>query len=207
MTVGCYGYRYGAPIEACSHMFPTEHGYDARNDDPPFTITVDKNRYSPNEAITVTIDSNPTDPDDATREWFMEGILVQARKADCTSSVPVGTFEVPECDNFLQVIDCLGVKNNAVRHYTHLHIYNKTFTWKAPDQAAGHVYIVATIARNRERFWMNVQSETIMDISDTSVVTQSCEAAQYTYVRDSAGLVSVSVSTVILALFGILILL
>ena len=60
--------------------------------------------------LLVTIDSAATDPDNATREWFMEGLLVQARLANCQSPTPIGTFMVPDCDNFLQVIDCSGVK-------------------------------------------------------------------------------------------------
>ena len=51
LVVGCYGYRYGAPIEACVNMFPTLHGKDARSDSPPFTITVSHNSYEPNQEI------------------------------------------------------------------------------------------------------------------------------------------------------------
>ena len=54
--------------------------------------------------------SDAKDPENATRDWFMEGILVQARLADCSSPTPIGTFTVPDCDDFLQVIDCSGLK-------------------------------------------------------------------------------------------------
>lgn len=184
LVVHCYGFRYGPPLEACTHMFPTLHGFDARNDNPPFQITVSKNNYSPNERITVTITPDANDPDNSTRDWFMEGILVQARRADCSTRVPVGTFELGvDCDDFLQVIDCLPFgSKNAIRHYTHVHAKVKTFTWIAPATAVGHVYISATIARNKERFWMNVKSENIMDPTDSTTGLQVCPPLQTKYI-------------------------
>ena len=44
-------YRYGAPIDSCNEMFPVLHGVDARSDDPPFTITVNKNNYTAGSSI------------------------------------------------------------------------------------------------------------------------------------------------------------
>ena len=56
------------------------------------------------------VDAADTDPDDPAKEWFMEGILLMARRAktaavDCPTT-PVGTWEVPVCDDFVHVIDC-----------------------------------------------------------------------------------------------------
>ena len=43
-------------------------------------------------------------------------------------------------------------------------------------------YFSATIARNKERFWVNVQSEPVMDETDSSsVVTQSCPPRKTIY--------------------------
>lgn len=180
-------YRYGAPIGSCNEMFPVLHGVDARSDDPPFTITVNKNSYTAGSSIEVFVDAADKDPDDPTKEWFMEGILIMARQyktaaKDCPTT-PIGTWEVPDCDDFVRVIDCYPKQydKSAVTHYTHVHAFNTTLTWKAPDTPVGHVYFVATIARNKERFWVNVQSETIMDPTDSSSVTKSCPKQKTEY--------------------------
>ena len=44
-------YRYGAPIGACDKLFPTLHGVDARTDNPPFTITVNRKNYTAGGSI------------------------------------------------------------------------------------------------------------------------------------------------------------
>ena len=58
----------------------------------------------------VFVDAADTDPDDPNDEFYMEGILIMARKAKTASvgcpTTPIGTWEVPECDHFVRVIDC-----------------------------------------------------------------------------------------------------
>lgn len=210
-----YAHRYGSPIGACTQMFPVLHGVDARTDDPPFTITVSKNTYTGGESIEVFVDAADKDPDDGTSDWFMEGILIMARKAKTASvdcpTVPVGTWEVPKCDDFVMVIDCFPKQydKSAVTHYKHTHSYNTTLTWKAPDEPVGHVYIVATIARNKERFWVNVQSEIIKDVTDTATVDARCPKQQHKYVdpyitvKDTAAYTHVEVICIVLALIGL----
>ena len=44
-------YRYGSPIGACNEMFPVLHGVNARSDEPPFTIIVNKNHYRGGDSI------------------------------------------------------------------------------------------------------------------------------------------------------------
>ncbi|WAR24065.1 FRRS1-like protein [Mya arenaria] len=71
-------------------------------------------------------------------DYFLEGALIQMRPVTCKS---------------------------ALRHYAHIHIYNRTFYWTAPSKPSGHLFIRATIARNQKNFWTNVYSDYILDKS------------------------------------------
>ena len=51
LITGSYGFRYGSPQDACLSMFPSAHGYDAKSGNVPFSITVSKNHYAPNDTI------------------------------------------------------------------------------------------------------------------------------------------------------------
>lgn len=186
----CHGYRYGPPMSACGDMFPSEHGYDAQESEPPFKMTLDKTEYLPGEVITVNLTSekNPNNPE----EWFFEGILVQARTFNCEAILAVGSFQVSNGEDFLQPIDCFAKPNSTLRHYAHAHIYNRTFTWTAPNTPVGHVYLRATIARNRSIFWTNLYSAIIKDKSSTDPVptTEAFCPVATKYTSSASGVVT-----------------
>ncbi|XP_045158852.2 putative defense protein 3 [Mercenaria mercenaria] len=155
----CEGYRLGPPLSACSNMKPIGHPYDPQNITSPFTFTLNASTYQPGDVIEVFLNSSG--------EWFMEGVLIQARASDCALQEPaVGTFSVQTDDIFLEPFNCFGRSASAIRHYSHYHIYNRTFYWTAPSQSVGDVYLKATVARNQEKYWLNVMSDTILDVSD-----------------------------------------
>lgn len=64
------------------------------------------------------VDAEDKDPDNPEVEFFIEGILMMARKAsdDCPTE-PVGTWEVDPCDDFVQVIDCFPKQLDKVKHF------------------------------------------------------------------------------------------
>ncbi|XP_052817397.1 putative defense protein Hdd11 [Mya arenaria] len=181
----CHGYSLGPPLEACGDMFPTGHGFQASTDASPFSFNLTKNTYSPGERIEVYLNTSQ----EMYGDYFMEGVLIQMRPVTCEVK-SIGTFSVPDQDEFLKPFSCFGRDGSALRHYSHLHIYNRTFSWTAPSQSSGHLYIRATIARNQEKFWTNVYSEYILDesISASANLTHDCP---------TAGAVGVAVSNIL----------
>lgn len=166
----CAGYSLGPPLEVCANMTPG-HPYQPQTIGSPFTFTLNATEYRPGDVIEVFLNSSG--------DWFLEGTLIQMRKVDCGNDLSdkdqaVGTFMTEENDVFLEPFNCFERSASAIRHYSHMHIYNRTFYWKAPAEAAGHVRIRATIARNEETFWMNVMSDYLWDASDDD--RQTCGA-------------------------------
>ncbi|XP_060077433.1 putative defense protein [Ylistrum balloti] len=160
------GFGMGPPLGACVDMWPKAHGADSQTSDPPYTITVSKDTYTPGETLTVVV--NTTINKDIK---FFEGLLLQARRANCSHThfeEAVGTFNLPADETFLGLLNCQGGRNSAVGHIAHAHIVDRTFTWTAPDASVGHVYFRATVARRQTTFWTQVTSDFVRDVSESS---------------------------------------
>ncbi|OWF49188.1 putative defense protein [Mizuhopecten yessoensis] len=171
LTVPCLGYGLGPPIGACVSMWPG-HEVDAQSTDPPYTITVSKNTYTPGEQLTVFVNTTDLNPE----IQFFEGLIIQARRAKCSHvhyQEAVGSFTLESGEDFLGLLNCQGGVNSTVAHRAHDHIYNRTFTWIAPSTSVGHVYFRGTIVRRKTTFWTTVKSTFIRDTSDTST-PESC---------------------------------
>ncbi|XP_033738606.1 putative defense protein [Pecten maximus] len=159
------GFGMGPPLGACVDMWPV-HGADAQTSDPPYTITVSKDTYTPGETLTVMV--NTTINEDIK---FFEGMILQARRANCLHKhfeEAVGTFDLPLGETFLGLLHCQGGRNSAVGHIAHAHIVDRTFTWTAPATSVGHIYFRATVARRQKTFWTKVTSNFILDASESS---------------------------------------
>ncbi|OWF38106.1 putative defense protein [Mizuhopecten yessoensis] len=160
------GFGMGPPLGACVDMWPKDHGADAQTSDPPYTITVSKNTYSPGETLTVVVNTT------INKEiQFFEGLLVQARRANCFHQQyeeAVGSFGLQAGETFLGLLDCQGGRNSAVGHIAHEHIVDRTFTWTAPANSVGHIYFRATVARRQKTFWTQVTSNFVRDASESS---------------------------------------
>ncbi|XP_060606423.1 putative defense protein Hdd11 [Ruditapes philippinarum] len=151
----CNGYASGPPLSVCRNMTP-KHPFEPQTIPSPFTFTLNVTTYRPGDVIEVFLNSSG--------DWFMEGTLIQMRvnSSGCRQDVPaVGTFSTVDNDVFLEEFSCFNMTASALRHYSHLHIYNRTFYWTAPKRSVGNVYISATIVRNLKTFWLNVTSHII----------------------------------------------
>ncbi|XP_052777310.1 putative defense protein [Mya arenaria] len=156
----CHGYSLGPPLNACGAMFPWGHGVQARNDSPPFSFRLNSTSYSPGDVIEVFLNTSQ----EMFGDYFLEGALIQMRPVTCKVN-SIGTFSVQQQEDFLEPFGCFERDGSALRHYAHIHIYNRTFYWTAPSKPSGHLFIRATIARNQKNFWTNVYSDYILDKS------------------------------------------
>ncbi|KAL3869923.1 hypothetical protein ACJMK2_042545 [Sinanodonta woodiana] len=169
---GVLSYALGPPLTSCTDMFPSGHGFDAQNangSQPPFSITLNSTTYNPGDVIQVFLNS--------AAPWFFEGVFIQARRAKCNSLMrdsPVGTFQTMPNEDFVKPMDCSGITNSALAHYSHKHISNRTIYWRAPSERVGHIYLRGTFARNKKIFWTNVFSSYIRDSSITDQPPEIC---------------------------------
>ncbi|KAL4236448.1 DOMON domain-containing protein frrs1L [Mactra antiquata] len=157
----CHSYSLGPPDTVCESMLPN-HNVSVYSAEPaPFSFRLNATEYGPGDVIEVFVK--------AEGQWFMEGTMIQARTVECQGGVTsVGEFSVQASEDFLKPMKCFKKKASALVHYSHLHIYNRTFFWTAPSEPVGHVFLKATFVRNVKIFWMNVHSPFIFDKSNST---------------------------------------
>ncbi|KAK3577480.1 hypothetical protein CHS0354_026427 [Potamilus streckersoni] len=143
----------------CKEMFPVGHGVDAQMSNPPYKIFLSQNIYTPLEKIQVTVQ--------AERGYFIRGLFLQARLADCSGDhkdVPIGTFFLKPDERYLKTVSCLNRRYSTVSHLSNTPLDHAVFDWYAPDPHTGHIYFRATVVKQRRTFWTNVMSEFVRDI-------------------------------------------
>ncbi|WAR22882.1 DFP-like protein [Mya arenaria] len=167
------GYKTGTPPSAhvCREMFPEGHHFDSQIREPPFKITTSSTVYKTSyDKIRVKIE--------ALHGYFIRGVFLQARRSDCTHKEPVGVFKLPDAltQKHFKLVNCLNQSASAVTHraYNVEKPISKTeVEWYSPSQNAGHVFFVATIAKEQDIFWTGVTSDVIRHL-DTNAELNKC---------------------------------
>ncbi|XP_045196161.2 ferric-chelate reductase 1-like isoform X10 [Mercenaria mercenaria] len=151
----CSPYPTGAPLVACQEMRPY-HPPTTTSGAPPFAINLTSSVYKPGSEIKGTIYS----PSGV----VFRGFLIQARKADNSSTTPFGEFIVTGTDTHT---NCGDANKQGLTHTTNSNKTKIDFTWKAPMSSQGDVHFKMTIVEsyNVSRYWLSIYSSVVQDCS------------------------------------------
>ncbi|XP_055959373.1 putative defense protein 3 [Patella vulgata] len=148
-----YSYGDGAPLKACVNLMPQHHGIDAQPPNSPYTIMVSSTTYHPSQQIKVAI----------TGGGNHRGLLVQARTSN--SITPVGTFFSPSANT--KTTKCNATADSWT-HSSDAEKNSSTVTWTAPSTDMGQITFKATIAKDKNHYWLNHESAAIRYTSGTT---------------------------------------
>ncbi|KAK6165996.1 hypothetical protein SNE40_022793 [Patella caerulea] len=151
---GVYSYGNGAPVGACTSMMPGHNGVSPQTSTSQYTITASSTTYQPNQQITVTIAGGGNH----------QGLLLQARKSGSTT--PIGTFSTPSANT--KLTQCTAAGDS----WTHSDTTNKqtsTVIWTAPSTDMGQITFRATVATNKNTYWMNHESQALAYMAGTTM--------------------------------------
>ncbi|EDS43062.1 serine protease [Culex quinquefasciatus] len=138
-----FSFSAGAPDGACGDMIP-QHHTDPQKSAAPYSIGLSKKQIRSGEGVTVTVKGNS--PKDT-----IKGLLCQARVGE----TPVGSFDVPPNNNYVQTLACGNSKSSAVTHKKITTAPNSiSFNWVAPKGLSENVVMTCTIALNGGVFWV-----------------------------------------------------
>lgn len=98
-----FSFSAGAPDGACGDMIP-QHHTDPQKSAAPYSIGLSKKQIRSGEGVTVTVKGNS--PKDT-----IKGLLCQARVGE----TPVGSFDVPPNNNYVQTLACGNSKSVSER--------------------------------------------------------------------------------------------
>lgn len=199
MVAEVRGYPQGPPVSACGDMFPQGHKVDAKPITPPYTLSASPATVAAGETVTLSLEATG----DSTYPYY-EGMFVQARWASCDSDEPVGTFTVPQNDDFLKLMTCNNTAASAVSNKVSNHETNKTFTWTAPTPFQGRIYFRATVVKNKENFWTNVFSSYVTYTGDTSQAPAEYCTVRSTWSSSVPGLSASLIVAVIVTSFSLM---
>ncbi|KAH9491828.1 Cartilage matrix protein [Bulinus truncatus] len=142
--VNCYPSGIGVN-SACSNLTPG-HGASAQNDAPPYYIEINATTVNPGGNVTVTLNAINTP---------FKGFMIQARRADGSSSEPLGTFV-----NTTQTrLACSGA---ALVHSSSVDKTMIQFNWTAPRTLDVDVIFRVTFVQSKLTFWVNVASSMLL---------------------------------------------
>ncbi|XP_076867611.1 putative defense protein Hdd11 [Brachyhypopomus gauderio] len=137
------GFGQGAPRSTCESMTP-EHGVNAQITPSPYTISVSDMTFHTGSPITVVI-----------RGADYMGVLLQARSSNGTQAV--GTWGT--APSHTKHLECSQIKQGAITHSdANTKNNNTVFTWN-PPATSNSIYFIATIAKTKNEYWLNVTSE------------------------------------------------
>ncbi|KAH9523442.1 hypothetical protein Btru_040028 [Bulinus truncatus] len=155
-------YPGGVPDLACVSMFPSGHTTDPQLSDPPYKIAVKKGVYSPGETIQIEILGVGAS---------FSGLYVQPRQVGChvNSTRTVGVFT--SSSHQLQTRHCFGKIHSTLTHTSDEKKKHVSFYWTAPVTSLGHVVIRATIVKDFQHFWTDVESPPLIDLQDKDTPT------------------------------------
>ncbi|XP_025109511.1 putative defense protein 3 isoform X1 [Pomacea canaliculata] len=150
------GYPDGAPDMVCVSMEPTGHGAGSQVTDPPYRLMVTRKSYKPGETLQVTLQS--------IGDNYFRGLMLQARLTGCdvNETQTIGVFTTG--DNELQTRHCFGTVHSTVTHNSASRKRMKIVYWTAPVVSSGHVIMTATVVREQQEFWTQVQSHVLSDL-------------------------------------------
>ncbi|CAH1238667.1 FRRS1 [Branchiostoma lanceolatum] len=140
----CSAFPNGAPRGACVTMTPGHIYFNltrvhAQTTASPYSLKVGSNLYKPGDTVKVMI----VGPQ-------FEGFLLQARHNGNTA--PVGAFSNPPTDT--KAVTCTS-GSDSMTHANPNAKQNITLTWTAPSDARADVMFIATVAQEKNMFWLN----------------------------------------------------
>jgi len=168
-AVQCY--PTGPPVNAtnptlCQSMEPS-HGVAVQTTTSPFEIHIPSNCYKPGQDVPVYVRLTG----DNASEPYYEGLFVMARKKNngaLNRTTNYGTF-TNNGDSELQGLPCFDKQNSALGQTINHHWKCKKFLFQADADETEDLYIHATVVRNTEKFWMNLESHALK-YNDTCAV-------------------------------------
>ncbi|XP_072039735.1 putative defense protein 3 [Amphiura filiformis] len=148
------GYGSGAPPSACVTMVPghlnasTFDPINPSNDPSPYSLDVDKMMVGRGGTVQVTINGGT-----------FQGFILQARLADGSSTVPVGTFSTTVENT--KTTTCTATDDSVTHANKEIKPDGTTVTWMAPSVEFGDIKFMVTMAENHDVFWVGQESSTV----------------------------------------------
>uniref|UniRef100_A0A182VSQ2 Reelin domain-containing protein n=1 Tax=Anopheles minimus TaxID=112268 RepID=A0A182VSQ2_9DIPT len=141
-AVPTLSFSAGAPNGACDDMIP-QHHTDPQKSAAPYQIILSKKQINAGEGVTINVQA----PRKQSRETRV-------------GETPVGAFDVPPNNNYIQNLDCGNSKASAITHNNIENAPNAiTFNWIAPKGLSEQARVYCTIALNGGVFWVKHTSD------------------------------------------------
>ncbi|XP_043547183.1 putative defense protein 3 [Chiloscyllium plagiosum] len=141
----------GAPLGSCGSMAPRHNGVTPQTGPSPYSIMV-KN-YTDKVEVTVMGSS-------------YRGILLEARYPNQMDAI--GTWAQPP--NNTKKIACFNKMDSAITHSNTYVKANVTYTWISPCSKNDTIIFLATVAENREIYWVKLASDPVRVMCSGSAI-------------------------------------
>ncbi|KAI0217290.1 hypothetical protein LSAT2_030860 [Lamellibrachia satsuma] len=145
------GFETGAPTKACVSMIPGHNNTNPQTSNSPYTLELEDDGEK-SDAMKVCV----------TGKSF-RGILLQMRKVG--GSDPVGTFDGAMLPNDTKLLKCTADGDSVTHENTEVKPNSTCFVWKIHKESTEKLNFVATIAENKETYWVKVTSD-VINVSD-----------------------------------------
>ncbi|XP_055955451.1 putative ferric-chelate reductase 1 [Patella vulgata] len=142
-------YMTGAPFGTCLTMYPHHGSAVHQTTDTPFTITVDKATYLPDDELTVVIGS--------ANDTTFKGLELKVHRLIGNQEVLEGQFTQFNTTK-LQTQNCFGGDKNLITHTNNNTVTSLTIKWRAPSENIGDIQFTATVVESFSVFWFNVKA-------------------------------------------------
>ncbi|KAL7838042.1 hypothetical protein AOLI_G00264460 [Acnodon oligacanthus] len=140
------GFATGAPASACESMQPQHSGVQPQPDQPPYIIETSNSTFQTGQPLTVIIKG----PD-------YSGVLLEARSGSSTNAL--GSWGSPPANT--KHLRCSGNNQGAITHSnTNMKNHLTVYSWMPPE-TSNSIYFMATVAKGRNVYWLNVKSATL----------------------------------------------
>ncbi|KAG9338441.1 hypothetical protein JZ751_025845 [Albula glossodonta] len=158
------GYRNGKVSASCDNMRPN-HSHESNNGSSPYTITVDKNKFSPGDQIKVKIIAS------ASGAKAFEGFLIEARDATNLDSAAAGTFKLVD-PAISQLLKCGDIQGSAVSHTSKTKVKEIQVIWNAPKDSPPSIQFLATVVQHYNVFWVKIPGPVVTQSGVTPIPTR-----------------------------------
>lgn len=141
------GFGKGPPVSTCLTLFPKHGGQEAQTTNPPFTITIQENEYSPGQDIHIKVKGNNG------RQF--KGTQLAAHRSHGDIEEFLGEFTEYPTDK-MKTLNCIGGKRNVVIHQNNDLVPEVNVTWKAPAINEGNITFHISVVESYDVFWINI---------------------------------------------------
>ncbi|XP_041126579.1 putative ferric-chelate reductase 1 [Polyodon spathula] len=162
------GYKNGKVTESCRSMKPG-HGHPSQPFPSPYTVTVDKSKFSTGDQIKVTLSGSST----------FKGFLIQARDTADLSGDAIGSFTLVD-HSVSQLLNCGEIKGSAVSHTSKSGKLKVEVVWNVPSNAPPAVQFFATVLQHYDTYWVKMPGPIISMGNSTPIPTQAITTVEPT---------------------------